>query len=56
MYNPPASVYYPVDQLARWYPGIFGYWQYFCSPEAEKEIQANVRLECLTAEPGFESG
>ncbi|KAG8881168.1 hypothetical protein FRB98_004519 [Tulasnella sp. 332] len=42
MYNPPASTYYPVDQLARWYPGIFGYWQYFCSPEAEHEIQANL--------------
>ncbi|KAG9029349.1 hypothetical protein FRB95_005465 [Tulasnella sp. JGI-2019a] len=42
MYNPPAPTYYPVDQLARWYPGIFGYWQYFCSPEAEIEIQSNL--------------
>lgn len=43
MYNPPSTTYHHIDQLARWYPGMFGYWQYFCSPEAEKEIQPNVR-------------
>jgi len=42
IYNPPSTTYHHIDQLARWYPGMFGYWHYFCSPEAEKEIQANL--------------